>query len=185
MENQGIFVPVSGTSSSITPTCMQREPSCGRSGGDYKIAGCCPRMPATGRAMTSARPPRKDQAPSAAPPCAPAHPAAPCHVVIRPYAWQPYARSFQPAYVLLNNQATDRLTDDLLKPACRLALVLVRKSITMRTTPTAYPRAFKGSGAVRTTRPASIPSESRPTFQIFIVRNVSRRRYRGVPGVKE
>jgi hypothetical protein len=35
---------------------------------------------------------------------------------------QPYARPFRPAYVLLNNQATDRLTDDLLKPAWPFAL---------------------------------------------------------------
>jgi hypothetical protein len=75
--------------------------------------------------------------------------------------------------VLLTNQATDRL-----------AVVFARKSITMRTTPTACPRALKGSGAVRTAQPASIPNHPRPTFQISIMRNVSRRSYRGAPGVK-
>jgi hypothetical protein len=63
-----------------------------------------------------------------------------------------------------------------------LALVLARKSITM---PTACPKALKGSEAVRTARPAMIPNGPRPTFQIFMMRNVRRRGYRGAPGVKE
>jgi hypothetical protein len=82
---------------------------------------------------------------------------------------------------LLNNQATDRLIDSLLKLDGRLALVLARKSITMRT----MPRALKGSGAVRMARPVSIPNRPRPTFQIFMMRNASRGGYRGAPGVKE
>jgi hypothetical protein len=66
-----------------------------------------------------------------------------------------------------------------------LALVLARKSIMMRTTPTACLMAFKGSGAVRTARPASIPNRPGPIFQILIMRNVSRHRYRGAPNVEE
>jgi len=38
---------------------------------------------------------------------------------------------------------------------------------------------------VRTARPATIPNGPCPTFQIFIMRNVSRRGYRGAPGIKE
>src|SRR5207253_3546674 len=45
------------------------------------------------------------------------------------------------------------------------ALVLARKSITM---PTACPRALKGSGAVRTALPATIPNDPCPTFQILL-----------------
>jgi hypothetical protein len=38
---------------------------------------------------------------------------------------------------------------------------------------------------VRAGRPATIPNGPRPTFQIFIMRNVRRRGYRGAPGIKE
>jgi len=67
----------------------------------------------------------------------------------------------------------------------RLALVPARKSIMMRTTPTACLRALKGSGAVRAVRSASIPNGPRPIFQSFMMQNVSRHHYLGAPNVKE
>jgi hypothetical protein len=54
----------------------------------------------------------------------------------------------------------------------------------MRMTPIACPKEVKGSGAVCTAQPASILNGPRSTFQIFIVQNVSRRGYRGAPGIK-
>jgi hypothetical protein len=47
------------------------------------------------------------------------------------------------------------------------------------------PEGAQGSGAVRTTQPATISNGPRPTFQIFVMRNVNRRGYRSPPRVEE
>src|SRR5258707_9422884 len=86
------------------------------------------------------------------------------------------------ARVLLNNQATDRLGDDLLKLAWPFGLGSCPKvdhdADDADRVPEGAQRIWSRAHG------ASIPNDPRPTFQILVMRNVSRRGYRGAPGVK-
>src|SRR5258706_16437071 len=85
--------------------------------------------------------------------------------------------------LLLNNQATDRLGDDLLKLAWPFGLGSCPKvdhdADDADRVPEGAQRIWSRAHG------ASIPNDPRPTFQILVMRNVSRRGYRGAPGVKE
>jgi hypothetical protein len=87
--------------------------------------------------------------------------------------------------VLLNNQATDRLTNDLFKPAWPFGLGSCPKVDHDADDADRVPEGDQRIWSRAHGATGLDPERPRPTFQILFVRSVSRRRCRGAPDVKE